>query len=82
MRGLGLHTRSEWIEWAKTTDRPADIPAAARGVYAVDWRDWLGTEQRSATHRRGRFTKSGCLASLPKAILVSGGSFCALLPVS
>ena len=30
---------------------------------------------RSATHRRGRFAKSGRLASLPKSILVSGGSF-------
>jgi superfamily II DNA or RNA helicase len=40
-------TRSEWIEWAKSPDRPRDIPSNPERTYAgsgwIDYSDWLGT---------------------------------------
>ena len=47
VRALGLRTRAEWDEYAKSEDRPADIPAGPRVVYLnrgwIGWGDWLGT---------------------------------------
>jgi superfamily II DNA or RNA helicase len=45
VRSLKLKTHLEWIEWAKTSHIPNDIPAAPEGVYGNLWRgwgDWLG----------------------------------------
>ena len=45
VRSLKLKTHLEWIEWAKTSHKPSDIPAAPEGVYGNLWRgwgDWLG----------------------------------------
>jgi Hypothetical methyltransferase len=44
-RGLGLGGKDAWVSWAKTSDRPADIPANPPPIYRKDWigwRDWLG----------------------------------------
>src|SRR6478672_2543359 len=44
---LGLKNRDSWIEWAKSKDKPDDIPAKPSRVYKdqgwVGWGDWLGT---------------------------------------
>ena len=45
-RGLGLKGVEEWVAWAKTGEKPKDIPASPRRVYTVQWAgwgDWLGT---------------------------------------
>src|SRR5947207_125041 len=44
---LGLKNRAKWQVWAKTKDKPEDIPANPVGVYKdegwIGWGDWLGT---------------------------------------
>ena len=49
-RSLGLTTHSEWRTWARSEERPWDIPRAPESVYSVykdhGWNgypDWLGT---------------------------------------
>lgn len=43
---LGLGGIREWLEFCKSGDKPADIPAAPSNTYAgrgwKDWADWLG----------------------------------------
>jgi hypothetical protein len=45
-RGLGLMSRSEWLEYAASSRKPADIPAYPKAAYAKagwsSWFDWLG----------------------------------------
>ena len=47
-RSLKLRSKTEWFQYAKTDERPDDIPADPRYVYKNDgWinlRDWLGNE--------------------------------------
>lgn len=43
---LGLASRSAWFKWAKSGNRPQDIPAHPEKKYEsewVGWGDWLGT---------------------------------------
>jgi hypothetical protein len=45
-RRLGLKSGVEWYEWAKTDQKPADIPATPYKAYKDKWQgmgDWLGT---------------------------------------
>jgi hypothetical protein len=46
-RSVGLRTQNEWLEWAKSGDRPLDIPRSPKDVYKNKgwrgWGDWLGT---------------------------------------
>ncbi len=46
-RRLKLKNYAEWRAWAKTTNRPNDIPAGPYAVYKdegwTSWGDWLGT---------------------------------------
>jgi len=45
-RGLGLRGVEEWRAWAKTGEKPKDIPASPPKVYMgqwAGWGDWLGT---------------------------------------
>jgi hypothetical protein len=50
-RGLGLRSLEQWQGWAKSGQKPADIPsnphvtAAYRGKWQ-GWSDWLGTPKR------------------------------------
>jgi hypothetical protein len=50
-RSLGLKGSKEWFEWAKTNDRPSDIPASPRNAYKdagwLNWADWLGTNNKT-----------------------------------
>ena len=50
-RGLGLTGRKKWLIWAKTVEKPEDIPASPPSVYKdkgwIDWGDWLGTGNTS-----------------------------------
>lgn len=45
-RSLGLRSEADWHRWAKTEDRPKDVPADPPKAYASEWQgwsDWLGT---------------------------------------
>ncbi len=46
-QSLGFTSKTEWMEWAKTTSKPIDIPTDPKGVYSskgwTGWGDWLGT---------------------------------------
>lgn len=48
-RSLGLQSQAEWRAWAKSSARPADIPAfpqtACQGQGWAGWGDWLGTDR-------------------------------------
>lgn len=43
---LNLKSIAEWSKWAKSADRPKDIPLKPNRVYKnegwLDWFDWLG----------------------------------------
>jgi hypothetical protein len=44
---LGLKTFAQWRKWARSKDRPADIPVAPNTVYQQEWEsfdDWLGNK--------------------------------------
>jgi len=45
-RALNLKGQKEWREFARSEDRPDDIPGSPEGTYKKDWKgfgDWLGT---------------------------------------
>src|SRR4051812_48328753 len=45
VRSLDLGTLERWRAWAKSPDRPPDIPSAPRRSYRDEWAgwsDWLG----------------------------------------
>jgi hypothetical protein len=45
-RSLKLTNRAEWLAWARSGARPADIPGNPQQVYLAEWggwADWLGT---------------------------------------
>ncbi len=48
VRSLGLTSMHSWKAWAKSEDRPLDIPAAPHATYKNDgWQsfgDWIGTD--------------------------------------
>lgn len=48
-RSLKLNGQAEWRKWAKTDERPEDIPANAYSIYMgqgwISWGDWLGTRK-------------------------------------
>jgi hypothetical protein len=49
IRGLGLANREEFFTWAKTSEKPADIPSSPVDVYSTQWkgwRDWLGDKKK------------------------------------
>ena len=54
-RSLNLEKKDEWVEWVKTEDRPADIPADPRTNYSesgwINWPDWLGSDPKFAKNR-------------------------------
>jgi superfamily II DNA or RNA helicase len=47
VRKLSLRNMDEWKGWAKSKERPDDVPAWPDGVYKdkgwINWGDWLGT---------------------------------------
>jgi hypothetical protein len=48
-RSLGIKTKGEWEEYAKSGNKPEDIPIHPNAVYKEEWRGWpdfLGTEFR------------------------------------
>jgi len=48
VRSLGLRNLSEWLAWAKSEERPGDIPANPSIIYKhrgwVDIGNWLGID--------------------------------------
>lgn len=50
VRSLGLRSQAEWNEFSRSSQRPDDIPASPRDVYAqsgwISTADWLGTSRR------------------------------------
>lgn len=65
-RNLGLEGTAQWKIWAKTQDRPKNIPSNPYSVYENrgwdGWGDWLGTGRRRIYTRR-----SGELLSFEEA---------------
>ena len=64
---LGLKSMSEWINYRKSANRPADIPAKPDNTYAdegwVGYGDWLGTGKISPRLRQFRsFNKAHTFA--------------------
>jgi len=53
-RSLGIKNSNQWREWAKSDNRPDDIPSNPVGVYKhqgwSSWADWLGTR-----HQKGGY---------------------------
>jgi superfamily II DNA or RNA helicase len=49
VHNLELQSKNEWVKWAKSRERPDNIPANPPGVYKskgwVSWGDWLGTNR-------------------------------------
>src|SRR5688572_4285714 len=46
VRNLGLTSESAWRTYAKSPDKPVDIPANPKNVYRAEYMgtgDWLGT---------------------------------------
>ncbi len=57
VRSLGLKTTDEWTAYARSADKPADIPAYPREVYRAQWEtmgDWLGTGYVATFKRKYR----------------------------
>ena len=54
-QSLGLERKDDWIEYSKTSKKPADIPANPNTVYTnkgwVGWGDWVGTGRRRGNWR-------------------------------
>ena len=50
VRTRGFQTKTEYEVWARSNERPADIPALPSRTYArtgwLGWGDWLGTYKR------------------------------------
>jgi hypothetical protein len=61
VRGLGLKSVTEWLDYSKLGKKPADIPSAADRIYAEDgwagWGDWLGTSTVATRLREYRSFK-------------------------
>jgi len=54
VRSLKLKGKDEYVVWAKSSDRPVDIPSAPARIYKTEWvsfGDWVGTGN-VATHQR------------------------------
>jgi hypothetical protein len=54
VRGLGLKSWDQWIQYCNSGNKPEDIPNAPNQVYAYDWSsmgDWLGTGNRHGDWR-------------------------------
>ena len=46
VRSLKLKGKDEYVVWAKSSDRPVDIPSAPARIYKTEWvsfGDWVGT---------------------------------------
>ncbi len=56
---LGLKSRAEWGAYARSGDRPDDIPRSPGAVYKAEWQgmgDWLGTGTIANQNREYRTT--------------------------
>ena len=54
---LGFTKRDEYIQWAKSLNRPKDMTGDPRSTYQdkwISWGDWLGTNYVSTTQRSYR----------------------------
>lgn len=53
-RSLQLKGQIDWVTWAKSSERPDDIPADPANIYKnngwTNWADWLGTRRRRGGH--------------------------------
>ncbi|MDC0153551.1 hypothetical protein OAJ02_02320 [Nitrosopumilus sp.] len=75
VRKLGLQSQREWYEYAKSGDKPDDIPSTPQTVYKnKGWKNWgnfLGTgtvapqlQQHSSFHKAREFVRTLCLQSV------------------
>ena len=57
VRDLNLNGKSEWTLYAKSSNKPKDIPAAPYNIYKDDWKGWgyfLGTGNIATQHKKYR----------------------------
>jgi hypothetical protein len=78
VRGLGLKSKMEWRAYAKSEEKPGDIPANPDNTYAEDgwsgWGDWLGTGTISVRLRQYRSFKSSPPSQRINSANISGAS--------
>ena len=59
VRGHNLKSKTEWEEWRKSGQRPANIPSTPYKVYRdkgwVSWMDWLGTDNIRGGSKKGDY---------------------------
>ncbi len=52
---LEFKRKDDWVEWAKSNERPIDIPTNPSSAYKntgwLNWGDWLGTRNRKGGYR-------------------------------
>ena len=57
VRDLNLNGKSEWTLYAKSSNKPKDIPAAPYNIYKDDWKGWgyfLGNGNIATQHKKYR----------------------------
>ena len=61
-RSLNLKSQKEWFEFAKSNDKPKNIPANPNEKYSgagwVSWYDWLG-KKPPPIHKKNRLKRTG-----------------------
>jgi hypothetical protein len=69
-RRLGLQSERAWRDFAKTPNRPQDIPSNPSTVYSLDWLgwpDWLGTRPRQHWKSYKQAARFAQTLGLPRA---------------
>jgi hypothetical protein len=55
VRSLGLKTVADWYRYARSEERPNDIPVKPRGTYSdswISWADFLGADEKELRQSR------------------------------
>jgi superfamily II DNA or RNA helicase len=69
VQALGLTTFSQWKDYSKSGQRPADIPADPACAYASEWQswhDWLGIQRWRSFEEARAFVHELGLSTLPQ----------------
>jgi predicted helicase len=65
-RGLGFHKSSDWKRYARSSERPSDIPMWPAFIYRNEgwnsWKDWLGAGRTSPRKEIRQFAKARAFA--------------------
>ena len=71
-RNLGLKSVTEWKRWARSGERPYNIPSNANVIYKnkgwINWMDWLGKENFLSFKEAREYVRALGLSSLSEWI--------------